>query len=255
MTLHPSIDGTRLEATEYLDLLDLDFEALLEASGDLGLDVPGCPGWTIADLLSHLVSVLRRRVVSLDLDAAPEGRGWGEIAEGMDVRDVLREVYGDVCVRLRSRDQNEKTWSFRPEEQTVGFWHRRLAHEISVHRWDAQSASRGIEGADPIDPVLASDGIDELLGWLMTSHPEYPQAGATGQTVLMSAGEHSWRIILNPMSVEVVGGSGDAGALMAAEPSGLLLEMWGRPGEHGVATMGDPVALRLLREHIAARGF
>jgi len=255
MTSHPSLDATRLNATEYLDFLDRDVEALLAASVDLELDVPGCPGWTVADLLSHVLSVFRRRVVSLDLDAAPEGHGWGAIADGEDVREVLREVYGELRVRIRSRSEDEATWSFRPNEGTVGFWHRRLAHEVSVHRWDAQSASRGIEGADPIDPVLASDGIDELLGWLMTWDFAYPQDDAAGQTVLMSAGEHAWRITMYPTRVEVIGGSGDAGALMAAEPSDLLLEMWGRPGEHGVATMGDPVALRLLREHIAARGF
>ncbi len=41
------------------------------------------------------------------------------------------------------------------------------------------------------------------------------------------------------------------GRFVAGEPSDLLLHLWGRPGEHGIATMGDPVALALLRERLA----
>ncbi len=50
------------------------------------------------------------------------------------------------------------------------------------------------------------------------------------------------------MTVEA--GAGEADALLAGPASGLLLQLWGRPGDHGVASTGDETALRLLRERL-----
>ncbi len=258
MTVHPSLDGTRLTTAAYLAHLDADVEAMLAASTDLVADVPGCPGWTVRDLLSHLVGVYRHKVAAMDADAEPAGPegGWGDIAEGADVRDVLRTEHAVLLERLTARDAGSPTWSWWPGEQTVGFWQRRMAQETAVHRWDAQSAVLGADDADPIPDELATDGIDELLGWLTWPWDDDPQPAAAGQSVLVAAGEHSWTVTLHPTRVTVVGGSasGDAAALLAAEPSGLLLHLWGRPGEHGVATGGDQVALDLLQQRLAAVG-
>ncbi len=46
------------------------------------------------------------------------------------------------------------------------------------------------------------------------------------------------------------GGAGEAGALLAGEPTAVLLDLWGRPGQD-VATGGDTAALALLRERLA----
>ena len=83
MTAQPSIDGTRLPDERYLELLDADLAALLAASGDLAADVPGCPGWTVRDLLSHVIGVYRHKIVALDTDAQPaprESGDWGDLA-------------------------------------------------------------------------------------------------------------------------------------------------------------------------------
>ena len=39
--------------------------------------------------------------------------------------------------------------------------------------------------------------------------------------------------------------------LVAGEPSGLLLHLWGRSGEHGIATGGDVTAVAQLAERLA----
>ena len=49
------------------------------------------------------------------------------------------------------------TWSHRQE---AGFFIRRMVHETAVHRWDAEGAAGT---TSPIDPPLASDGIDEYF--------------------------------------------------------------------------------------------
>jgi hypothetical protein len=127
-----------------------------------------------------------------------------------------------------------------------------MAQETAVHRWDAESAVAGVDGASPIPDDLATDGVDELLGWLRWEWDDDPQPEAGGQTVLVSTADHAWTVVLRPTRVTVTGGGTDGGAFVAGGPSGLLLDVWGRPGDHGVATMGDPIALRLMRERLSA---
>lgn len=253
MTGNPSVDGTRRPSEDYLAHLDADVEAMLAAATDLGADVPGCPDWDVSDLLSHVVGVYRHKSVAMETDAEPVltlGE-WGAIERGQDVRDVLRAEYARLRALLTARPSDTPTWTWWPGEQTVGFWQRRMAHETAVHRWDVQSAVVGPEGADAIDDDLADDGIDELLGWLTFPWDEETLPEAAGQTVLVSSGEHSWTVTIEPTRVGVVGGSGDAQALVAGPPSGLLLHLWGRPGDHAVATGGDALALSLLRQRLA----
>ena len=248
----PSIDGTRLSVQRYLELLDDDLEALLAAATDLGADVPGCPGWTVRDLLSHVIGVYRHKVAALSADAAPEerGEGWGALLPDDDPREVLREEYAALRTALTARGPEAATWTWWPAEQTVGFWVRRMAQETAVHRWDAETAAHGVAGAGVIDPELADDGIDELLGWLRWGWDDEPQDDASGQRVLVSTGEHSWTVQLDRTVVGVTGGAGEAEALVAGEPTAMLLDLWGRPGQD-VATGGSTDALRLLRERLA----
>ena len=248
----PSIDGTGLTTEHYLELLDADLEALLAASADLSADVPGCPGWTVGDLLSHVIGVYRHKSAALSIDAEPERRepGWGELAAGDDPREVLAREYAELRRHLTARDAGVATWSWWPAEQTVGFWVRRMAQETAVHRWDAESAAYGVDAAGEIDADLAADGVDELLGWLRWDWAEVPQPEARGQRVLVSTGEHSWTLQLDVTAVGVEGGPGEAVALLAGEPSAVLLDLWGRPGQD-VATGGDTEAVRLLRQRLA----
>ena len=170
MSDQPSIDATCLTTGQYLEFLDADLDATLAAAIDLSSPVPGCPEWTVHHLLSHLVGVYRYVVAGLDTGTAPELKSgsWGDIAKDADVREVLRHEHARLRDRLGARGSDSPAWTWWPAEQTAGFWHRRIAQETAVHRWDAESAVSGPEGARPIDAVLASDGIDEMLGWLLS---------------------------------------------------------------------------------------
>ena len=253
MTDLPSIDGTRLADERYLEVLDADVEAMIAAATDLAAVVPGCPGWDVRDLLSHVIGVYRHKIVAVDTDASPPERpdGWGALAADDDPREVLRSEYAALRDRLTARAPATPTWTWWPAEQDLGFWIRRMAQETAVHRWDAESAAAGPGGAAPIPDDLATDGVDELLGWLAWEWDDQPQSEADGQSVLVSTQDHAWTLAFRPTRVLVTGGGHDAGAFVAGEPSGLLLHVWGRPGDHGVATLGDPTALRLMRERLA----
>ena len=251
----PSLDDTRLSDDRYLELLEADVTALLAASGDLAAEVPGCPGWTVRDLLAHVIGVYRHKIVAMDTDAEPPepgADGWGALAEGEDPREVLRTEYAALRERLTARDPSTPTWTWWPGEQDLGFWIRRMAQETAVHRWDAESAAHGPDGAAPIPDDLATDGVDELLGWLTwVWGDDLAQPDAVGQTVLVSTADHVWTLAFEPTRVVVSAGGTDGDAFVAGAPSGLLLHVWGRPGGHHVATLGDTTALRLFAERLA----
>jgi uncharacterized protein (TIGR03083 family) len=251
----PSISGTRLTSPAYAEHLDTDVRALLDAAGDLGLDVPGCPGWTVSDLVRHVLGVFRSKIAALEGGVEPTkpDAGWGDLPAEADPRVALLEAYTVLRDLLRA-DASTAAWTWWPAEQTVGFWQRRMALEVAVHRWDAESAVHGVDDAAPVPDDLALDGIDEVTGWLRWPWDDDVQPEASGQRVLISAGDCSWVVTLHPTRVEVTAGSpdSDADALVAGEPSGLLLHLWGRPGEHGIAALGDATALRLLNERLKA---
>jgi uncharacterized protein (TIGR03083 family) len=151
----------QLSTQDYLRQFELragGFAQVL-AEGDLEAPVPPCPGWQLTDLGEHLGRIhqwANHAVVAGTPDATP--------TPAPKYRDGLVDWYRDAANTLlntlRSTDPNAPAWGFGPKPRTVAFWHRRQAHETTIHHWDA-AASQGTQV--PIDDPLARDGIDELL--------------------------------------------------------------------------------------------
>src|SRR5690606_3449411 len=70
-----------------------------------------------------------------------------------------------LAATLRAADPSAPTWHPFLVERVAGVWPRRQAHEMAIHRWDAE---RAVGEPEPIDPELASDGIDE---YFEVTHP------------------------------------------------------------------------------------
>jgi uncharacterized protein (TIGR03083 family) len=157
-------DFGRLDVPTYLEHVRADARATARAvrRGPLGAPVPACDGWSLADLVAHLGGVHRwvleavttgERPLERDVDPAPTDDADALAAWLLDGADRLVDL-------LASRDPGEPTWHPFPAPRHVAVWPRRQAHETSIHRWDAEAAT----GApSPIDPALASDGIDEYF--------------------------------------------------------------------------------------------
>lgn len=254
--LGPSIDGTRLTAQRYLDLWAADVTALAEAAAEnLSAAVPGCPEWTVEDLVSHVIGVYRHKTAALEAGRAPddpETGGWGTLQPGEDPIAALQSAYAELRQRLVTRAITDPAWTWWPGEQTVGFWVRRMAQETAVHRWDAQSAVHGSDGAAPIPDDLADDGIDEVLGWLRWEWPDdLALPGAGGQRIAVSSSAHSWTVTVDPTCFAVEAGAPEEplAAAIVADPSSLLLDLWGRPAGR-VAVTGDLEAIGLMRARL-----
>ena len=120
--------------------------------------VPSCPGWTVADVVSHTSYVYVHKVRVMADGAWPEA--WPPATyDDLDPIEFLRLAKDELFEEFARHDPSEQTATFGADS-TIMFWARRMALEIAVHRYDAELAHDDVtEVADD----LALDGIDELL--------------------------------------------------------------------------------------------
>jgi len=151
-----------VEHLEYCDALAVEidrFATVFEGANEATM-VPSCPEWSVHDLAEHLGHVHRwaehlvrvratTRVPSAEMDFArgPVNATW------------IRSGGESLLATLREGNPEEPMWAWGVD-QHLGFWSRRQLHETFVHRLDLELAV----GRTPVvDPLVASDAIDEFL--------------------------------------------------------------------------------------------
>lgn len=151
---------------EYVRWLEIEgdrFAAAVEA-GPRQAAVAGCPGWTVYDLADHLGFVHRWAATAARTGERPDV-DHQKPADDDGLADWYRDRLNELCDTLRNVSPDAPTWHPFPAEQVAGLWARRQALETVVHRWDAQHAV--LMDPAPIDPALASDGVDEFFSVLV----------------------------------------------------------------------------------------
>jgi hypothetical protein len=111
-----------------------------------------------------------------------------------------------------------------------------MAQETAVHRWDAQQAAGTLT---PIDPELATDGINEVMTVFMQHAPRGPIDYPAGSLHLhRTDGEGEWMLTAQDgvLTVTHEHAKGDAAARGPAQD--ILLYLWGR-GRDGLECHGD----------------
>lgn len=228
------------------------------------VSVPGCPDWNLTDLVLHLGRVhrhvnfrVRNRIYPFrgftpgelqEMTALPEEyAGWVETAAPRDrpLPEDLVVWFEQGSARLAealaevSPEERVGTW-FEPN-QTAGFWQRRMAQEVAVHRWDAQSVGGETQ---PIERQLAADGVDEVLDVMLPAD----EAHGNGESIHFHStdGAGEWLLRLEPDGSVVTHEHAKGDAAVRGAVSDLLLYLWGRPMEDRVDVLGDPAAVETL---------
>ncbi len=240
-----------LEREVYLAALHREGLAFgeLVSGADLTTPVPSCPGWTLADLVAHLteVDVFWGRVVHERI-ANPNDIQTLPRAQDEELVDAYWAGLDRLELDLRSTPDDTPvwTWSDQPADHTAAFVVRRMAHESAIHRWDAATA---LGRTDPIDAVLASDGIDEFLvhfqsGSVIDGDPSVHVhcTDVAGEWLLTPHGEDY------AVSREHAKGT----IALRGPASDLLLVLWGRRDVAGPSGSG---AVELLGPTEAAARF
>ena len=168
---------TQLTTAQHLAGLSEAMRAFVTYADRAGLEarVPTCPDWTVLDLVAHqgmvhrwATALLRGERPSDEEVSAYDGSGreaadplaW--LAEGAAaLTEVVSGAPDDVVAPVFLNDA--------PAPRA--FWARRQCHETTMHAVDALSASLARAPRPDevwLDPELAGDGIDELLGGFLT---------------------------------------------------------------------------------------
>jgi uncharacterized protein (TIGR03083 family) len=251
---------TLLTLDRYLDVLEHDTETLADVlkAADPSVAVRSCPGWTLSDLGYHVGEVhrfwnwvVREAVQEVTKDNAPQIPR----PDDAELAEWLRRGLADLLPGLRTVDPSAPAWSWTPQRD-MAFIQRRMPHETSVHRWDAQDAVRssGTPGANdpaPIAADLATDGISEFL--LLASATRYETE--TRVALHATDTDQHWTVWLSDGEIRYVAdvpngaGGADAPVTISGAASDLLLVLWRRlsPAEGGVPGVhvtGDGSAAR-----------
>jgi uncharacterized protein (TIGR03083 family) len=225
-----------LSFADMLALIEDRSDALRAAAAQAGLAarVPGCPDWTVTDLVSHLGEV--QLFWAADVAAGPASEPPGEDAVGD------REPHGDLLTwsadataklvaALRDAGPDRICWTWWEEAgmapNTSEAVARHQVQEAGVHAFDAQQAAgHGL----PLPPPVAADGVNEYITVELPTNGPWPYEPAA--VILETGPGGSWLLDLGPHGVHVLKGDehGDAkpSATVTADPSDMVLAFYRR---------------------------
>lgn len=236
------------EATYHAELLE-STERIAEilTSDEPALRVTTCPDWTLSDLALHVGRAQRwaQRItetraqepvdlsaVDLELPATTTSYGaW--LCSGATA----------FSAAVRSADARTPVWSWS-DDQSVGFWLRKITHDTIIHRIDAE-LTVGIRPS--LAAQMASDGVADLLAAITTlstaGHPDpiFEGLRGHGQTLQLQATDTAdeWFVTRMPEGVRWTRGRGEADAIVRGNAFDLLLALYRRAPIHVVDVIGD----------------
>ncbi|MDQ5856601.1 MAG: maleylpyruvate isomerase family mycothiol-dependent enzyme [Actinomycetota bacterium] len=254
-----------LRDDRYLDALTVQSALFAEAlrGADLEQPVPTCPDWTLYQLAEH-VGQAHRVVTELITNrvTAPPNPAEFALAAAPEDADKLGSWLIDGATELvgaiRAAGPRTPVWTWF-EDQRVGVWARREAHETAVHRADAELA---LGREFDLEPDLAADAISEWLDALSSPQlvefrPEFAELRGEGQILhlhstdpgLGEAGE--WIVRRTPSGpVWEHGHTKGAVAVRGAVVDLLLVLLRRVPAEQAsIEVLGDPAILAHWLQH------
>ncbi|GAA3693511.1 maleylpyruvate isomerase family mycothiol-dependent enzyme [Nonomuraea antimicrobica] len=238
-------DVTNSDVTDYNFQIQSEAARLGALADDPSIPVPTCPGWTIAELITHVgqthrwaVHVLRNRVQEqIWSRQVPSGLGEGEHGDAAWLAGGVAEL----LETLRVTDPSTEVWTWGPDKR-ASWWPRRMLFELVIHRADAELAL----GVVPEIPAgVAIDGIEEFLhnlpdaAWVTRT---LAGQGVEGATIHLHAddADGEWTITQGPAGkISWARGHAKGDAAVRGPVGDLLLLLYGRRSPDALTVHGD----------------
>ncbi|MEL7155817.1 MAG: maleylpyruvate isomerase N-terminal domain-containing protein, partial [Actinomycetota bacterium] len=172
--------------------------------------------------------------------------------------DGLRRVNDELLALLATADPGDPAWSWS-DDHTVGFTLRRQTHEALVHHLDGRLAC-DLDPA-PTPPRLGADGVDEVLGVMLSVDADIEGLERTDTVIELMATDtgDAWRHAFATIPTTVPAGAdggadneqsaradtlvphpeGTPTASVAGEAVDLHRWLWGRSEGATLTTDGD----------------
>ena len=203
------------------------------ARGRLDAEVEHCPGWSVADLVAHVVGVhwFWATIVDQRLLEPPSAEERPRRPDDDELVSTFEAGAARLARVLKEADPRERLWTWAPARQDAGFVIRHQVQEVAVHHWDVAHAvgETVLIGAD-----AASDAVDEFLAVSVSSaeDPAEPPRPALGGTFGLCCTDSSaqWRVGdgVEPGTVLASPAAREVEPSVSASASDLLLWLYGR---------------------------
>jgi uncharacterized protein (TIGR03083 family) len=221
-----------------------DASALAASARAAGVDapVPSCPEWDVWELVRHAGTTHRWATTLVEQRAT--GYLAPDLGELPSARDDIVDWFEASTARLldvlEATPADADVWSWGGDHH-ARFWSRRMAHETSVHGWDAATAAGRPR---PIDGDLAVDGIDEQLAnipYMIPFRPAIAELRGAGETIHLHATdrEGEWLVRLTADGVEWSREHAKGDVAARAGASDLFLFLVGRVEPGRLEVFGD----------------
>jgi uncharacterized protein (TIGR03083 family) len=224
-----------VEPDEYLQVLQDSDARFADAAAEAVLargwqaPVPGCPAWTLADLVWHLAEV-QHFWAWVVRTRAPDPGAYAQPVRRPD-DELLGYALGqsaELETVLAGADPAERVWTWAPR-QDVGFVLRRQAMEAVLHAVDVEQVLGDVH---PIAADVGLDGLDEWLEVMVPGAlPEGPPEGA--HPVVLHAVDAGVERVLFP------GSRPEPIARLTGTAGDLLLAVWRRVPLEVLTVDGD----------------
>jgi uncharacterized protein (TIGR03083 family) len=219
-------------------------KALAEAP-DLEAKVPGCPDWSLRDLVGHLGFVQRFWTVAVQ-QATSASRPPDDTIDRRPPYGDLAEWYAEstdlLITALREAEPDRPCWSWWPASAaplTAGAVARHQVVEAAVHAYDAQET---IGKPEPIP--AAADSVEEFLLVSFGSSGEWPHKPAN--VAVRTTEGPAWQLALTPAGATLATDDEPPAASLGGSASDLLLALHRRIPVERLTIDGDRDLVRDL---------
>jgi uncharacterized protein (TIGR03083 family) len=207
--------------------------------------VPGCPDWSVRDLVAHLGEVQRFWAATVSAGPADAPPGEDQVRDTEPTGDLMAWSAASTAELVRALAQAGPDvacwtwWTGTGAPATSGAVARHQVQEAGVHAFDAQEAAGR---AEPLPRGVAADGIGEFLTVGMATMGPWPQE--PGSVALAPADAATWIVGLDSAGARAVqrdpgDGQHKPGAWVRGTASDIVLALYGRHLRADLVIEGD----------------
>ena len=219
-------------ALDYLSIISDQTARIVEAyERDRSAAVPWSERWSVGTVARHVAGT--HHVVAQIIEGRPTA-DFGlfnqlqtPAKDSPEFVDWFRTGTAALLGQLSSVPGDDPCWAWFAPGSYVGWWARRMAFEVLIHRWDTDAAT-GQEFS--LEPDVAADGVDEYLDVFVAASRAANTAPA-GPAIAIECTDRSdrwWLDLSEPGGRTLRTDAGSGTVQIRGTAEALLLMLWGR---------------------------